>query len=333
MCDLFTSHVIKFGTSDDNTDAFWERFKITLKSEMSARNLLNQPTAFLNYKFLRSWDDPDDFDYLATECYVIAVLKPMDQLKALLNHNPSVAGAVRRNIKHFLIDRQRKGNPTGRKLFKNVETILTEAISRGDLTVQGASRGKLRNGTVLRLIPGDTRAPISNVDLERLIDNSEVWVQVIRTICGPASKAEQPLLDGLGEIRDGGVSAVRLGDLIAVIKKRADANLRPLHGSDETHEFAAVIRTILPDTRYEEDEHQNERIRRIRERIGRLDRGPKVKERILLVFDRLVALNASNGEIVWEDVYTAIGISKSTFWEYIHVVRSVVKEIEDEECD
>ena len=299
---------------------------------MSGRNVFYQPPVFLGeeYAGYSSWRDSDGFDDLAKDCYMTAVLKRIDQLKALLGQRPSVAGAIRQNMKFFLIDCQRKANRTGYKLFKNVEKIVQEAIDDGQLSAGVADGGKLRNGTVLQLGAGGTFDPVTRADLERLVDSSEVWLHVVRTIAGPEADA-RALLDAIKAFPGNGVAAVRLGDLIAVLRERVEAAEHFPVGSAASQNSDGIIRTILPDARYEEEESRRDRIRRIREKIDRLDRGADVKKRMLLLFDRLVTLNNGGGEIVWEKVFTEVGIKKSTFWEYINVLRTIVKQIENEE--
>ncbi len=192
MCDTFTRHVRDFGTPADNFDEFWARFRVVLRSEMSGRNVWHQPPAFLGeeYAGYTNWQDSVGFDDLAKDCYITAVLKRIDLLKGLLDHRASVAGAIRQNMKFFLIDCQRKANRTGYKLFKNVEKILLEAIDDNLVSTSVPGRGKLRNGTVLQLGAGGGSEPVPRVDLERLIDSSEAWIHVVRTIAGPEGDAQ-----------------------------------------------------------------------------------------------------------------------------------------------
>jgi len=329
MRDIFTRHVWDLGTSNDRFDEFWKRFLHDLWSEMRNRHLIDSDPSFLGpeYDEYATWHDPVALHELATDCYIAAVLRRIGALRVLLQHSPSVAGAVRKNIKYFLIDRQRQANRTGYKLFKNVKKILQEAIEQSRLTVPGSDGGKLRKERVLQL---DTKAgldPIPRADLESLIDSSELWGHVVRVVTGPEDDARQPLLDALDELRASGVGALRLGDLLAALRERVQKADRSL--GREAESGAGIIRTILADSRYEEDENRRERIEQIFAAIDRLERRDQVRVRIKRLFERLITLDEGQEEVEWERTYTELGISKSTFWEYINILRSIVKEIED----
>ncbi len=124
---------------------------------------------------------------------------------------------------------------------------------------------------------------------------------------------------------------MRLGELIAALRERVEAAEHFPGGIEGPQRFDGIIRTILPESRYEQEEGRKDRIRRIREKIERLDRGADVRKRMLELFDRLVVLEDGGGEIVWENEFTLVGIKKSTFWEYINVLRTIVKQIESED--
>ena len=219
---------------------------------------------------------------------------------------------------------------TGYKIFKHIEKIVSEGIAAGELSIQGAGPDKLRNKTLLSLVKGDPGEPVAPGELESLIDNSDAWSEVIRSIMESESDARQPFLEGLRSLRGIGVASVRLGDLVAVLKKRAEGPLHPGAASELARDGAGVIRTIQPDARYEQDEFRANRIDRIRQKMRSLPHGPRVQERMRKVFERLIVLDQTASQPVWEDVYTTEGISKSTFWEYIRELRLIVKEIEDE---
>ena len=223
MPDVFTRHVRDLGTPKDRFEKFWKQFLRDLESEMRSRRLFNAAPPFLGaeYDEYVTWHDPVAFEALATDCYMAAVLKRVKPLRDMLQQSSSVAGAVRKNIKYFLIDRQRKANPMGYKLFKNVEGILQEEIDQGRLAIQGTGDGKLRNETILLLDSEARPGSGPRCGPRRLLDSSELWSDVVRVVAGPEDDARKPLVDALSELRAAGVGVLRLGDLLVALRGSA----------------------------------------------------------------------------------------------------------------
>jgi hypothetical protein len=333
LCDVFTRHVRDYGTSDDHFEEFWARFVMTLRSELHTRRLIGHSPKFLGYDVIGSWNDAAVFDELATDCYIAAVLARMEALKPLLLERSSVGGAVRNNMRLFLINCQRDANPTGYKIYKNIEAIMNEAVATGEMRIAGVNRGKFGNDALLCLADGPPAPPIVRTELEKRIDNSQAWSKAIRSITGSENAARQPFLEALRSLRDEGIGAVRVGELVNALKERVEELEHPGFGNDLAWDVWGFIRTIQPDSRYEDEESRARRNDRIREKIRCLRHGPRVHERIRKIFERLLVLDLSTGKPNWEEVYKAEGISKTTFWEYISELRSIIKEIDGESCD
>jgi hypothetical protein len=334
MSDVFTHHVRHHGTPGDAFAEFWPQFKTSLRSAMRERNLLYQRPSYLGKEFAdyQTWRDPGAFKDLADLCYLEAVLLKRGPLQTLLQRSPSVAGAVVTNIHYFLIDRQRKANPAGYRLFTKVVTVLEEAIQQGRFRAQGLVGGKLRNETLLHLAPESAPAPepIGPGELERLIDDSAVCGQAVRALTGSVNEARQPLLDALDDLRARGAGTLRLGNLLDALRDRVCLFDSVGPGGNEHEALAGIVRTILPDRRYEEDENFQERIKRLRAEIDRRKGSASVKEKKTRLLDRLAALVESPENLAWANVYQELGISKSTFWEYIKDLVALALEIDDE---
>ena len=329
MSDIYTRHVRGLGSAEDHFDEFWTRFLQDIRSELKNRHLLDSTPSFLGpqYDEYKTWRDPAAMNALAADCYMDAVLRRLKDLRALLNHSPSIGGAVRTNMRFFLIDRQRKANPTGYKIFKNIEKIIQAAIDQGRLTVHRRRGGKLRNETMIQLDSKTGMEPVSFADLERHVEGSELWGQILHGITGPKHRATHPVFDSLEELRARGVGIFRLRDLLAALRKRVRSADRL--GGEKVESFSEFVRTILAKPRYEENEDRENRVEQIIAAIGRLKRRDQVKAKIKRLFERLIQLDEGQEKVVWERTYTELRISRSTFWEYIGVLRSIVKEIED----
>jgi hypothetical protein len=109
----FTDHVLTFEAAMGEPDpaAFeraWLKLGDLLRRELSERCLWRQSPRALGVLSADHWCQAEAFQELLTDLYVAAILMPLNGLEALARVSGTVEGAVERNLRSFLSQRQRR---------------------------------------------------------------------------------------------------------------------------------------------------------------------------------------------------------------------------------
>lgn len=169
MSLVFTELVRK---SEDPSDAelfnaAWRDLGGLLRLELRRRGLWKCPPSYLGIFGWTGWDsliegrppgedlellDEGPLAELTAECFTFVFVDRLAALKAQLLVKPNIEGLVLLNVRHFLLERQRRHDPLGYRVFEMLLQAVREAISRGELYVL-AGDPAVRNETVLGFIP------------------------------------------------------------------------------------------------------------------------------------------------------------------------------------
>lgn len=131
--------------------AVWEALRSSLRGELRRRGLWRSPPAWLGVHGVDGWDD-DALEELTAEAYAFVFVDRLRSLRAQLAAHENVEGLVFLNLRHFLLERQRRHDPLGYRVFEVVQSAVRAAVAGGDLQVLAGDPG-VRNETVLGARP------------------------------------------------------------------------------------------------------------------------------------------------------------------------------------
>lgn len=106
-----------------------------LRRQMRWRGIWNLPPERLGVIGYRNWSEPGALEELRVDAYQEAILGRFRGLRAQLAVKPQVEGLVATNVKWFLRDLQRRGDPLGYRAWEVVYNAVERAIEGGTFLV------------------------------------------------------------------------------------------------------------------------------------------------------------------------------------------------------
>ena len=142
---VFSQHVQSLldGTFD-NDPAIVSHLKREVQRQLRKIGQWNLSPSYLGFDG-ESWESSDALDELTQEVYIHCIQKRLTKLGEHLSVTGSCEGSVRKKISWFLQDRQEKGNPIARRVYRNVRSASESLIERGK--ADSTCRGKLTANT------------------------------------------------------------------------------------------------------------------------------------------------------------------------------------------
>jgi hypothetical protein len=336
MCTTFTEHVLDFGPNCDPAGCVLPRLEQLLRQRMRRKNLLTAPPAYLGYG-VPSWDATGAFEDVAGDCYAFAILDRLQGLRNQLRVRPNIDGLIVRNVDSFLLERQRRNDPVGYAVFGNVERAASELAAVGELAVEEAVDGRLHGSSLLRLDPSAPAAgPADTARTRETLIHAPGWAEVLPELVSTTEQGQEWIAGFLRRLRAAGVAAVRVGDLVSVLSEQARGDWIARHavhegelGFEGDNDFGEVVRLVWPDARAV-DRDQWEMLKRVvPERIGRLDRQQRVRDRLAEEFRELVRLIESGGPSPpsQADLVRRLGLARETVSTDFRLLRDLLAEI------
>lgn len=237
MTTAFTEYLLSLDDSGrpPNTESFdvlLGHLRRHLVREMRRKNLWLAPPSYLGIPH-PSWTS-DALEELTTDLYVFIFVERRESLLGLLESHlrnvegGGVEGAVIRNIRHFLFERQRQADPIGYRVFNRLSEALRNLV-RMEILFIVAGDTRIRNSTLLRFC-GETslRDPAAPEFLEV---RARAWNDdLLPELLSAQGKAVSEVIDNLIEmiltLRQEGVATFRFGDLIKPLKSDAEQRWR-----------------------------------------------------------------------------------------------------------
>ncbi len=311
-----------------------------VRSRLEALGMIAQPPRYFGYPEFDSWDraldlregptDPvlDAFDY--------AITSRLDALTDQIEGGgaANVDGFVLLNVHHFLYERQRAQDPFGHAVFENLEGALLHLRDAGIVTFDGLVRGKVRNPTVLRLVPSTAR-PATRDEIEVALDAEPEFARLSPQLGHTNVKAQVVLADLLQGLGRAGLAACSFRDLVDALKQRVHgvwvSRNRPT--DDEVMPQPAgttgspeLIRIIRPDTRYPDEEGYEAFLQRVREGIARLPQR-RTRRGVTRLFEEVLRHREVDEELPpIDELARRLGIARSTAHEHLQKLRAVLRE-------
>ena len=296
MAWIFTEHVRQFRADSDAAERVLPELERLLKQRMRRKNLLSAPPSYLGYSGVSSWDQAGVFEDIRSDCYLFAILLRLKGLRNQLLVRTNIEGLIVRNVDHFLLERQRKHDPIGYAVYGNVEGAVHNATEVGRLVVDGMTDGRLPSSSILRLDP--LRPDAAVVDPERVREGlAQVldWVEALPSLISVTEEGQEWVTAFLDRLKGMEISAVRCGDLVAVLAAQAREDRASRHVVPDQVATLPGGRGLRPpgpyglaDQGFEDRDRWEALKRQVADRIVGLDRQQRVLERLTAVFDVLV---------------------------------------------
>ena len=182
MNDQFFSEHIRSRLDDtfDNDPAILTHIKRELRRQLKKMGQWNLSPSYLAFDG-ESWESSDALDELANEVYIHCIEKRLKKLGEHLSVTGTCEGSVRKKISWFLQDRQEKGDPISRRVFRNIRAASESLIERA--RAESTPTGILRACTIMlaagQSVPNSAEElmaslaePLSDGDFTRLVSRN-----------------------------------------------------------------------------------------------------------------------------------------------------------------
>jgi hypothetical protein len=352
MDSVLTNHVRDFGNSSDPAEQVLPALQRLLRRHMRRRNLLAASPGVVGCRDVRDWSAPGAFEDIVADCYLFAILKRLTALQEQLKVKPNVDGLISRNVASFLRARQKRHDPIGYAVFGNVEGAILEA---GTAALDNRGRKNLHCESVIRLQGDDRNLPAAAIELlNQAVKESVGWDKALPYLTETTEEGRQWVLGFLGQLKASGVAAVRCGDLVNALARRARAEWMGRHGdpaaefgSEESADLDAaltpcpssggkkersVVRMVWPDEGLDTREHWEWLKRQVPQRIARIKRQPRVRKRLAMVFEALVQAVEEGGREppTQADLMQRTGLARATLCRDFRSLREIILEFDPE---
>jgi hypothetical protein len=153
---FFSRHVQSLldGTFD-NDPAILIHLKREIRRQLTKIGQWNLSPSYLGFDG-DSWENSEALDELSQEVYIHCIQKRLKKLAEHLSVTGSCEGSVRKKISWFLQDRQEKGNPIARRVYRNLRSASESLVEQGN--AESTDRGKLTAKTIIFAIGQSVQA-------------------------------------------------------------------------------------------------------------------------------------------------------------------------------
>lgn len=282
---------------------------------MKSRNLLSSPPAYLGFFDFENWTDEALWS-LAVEAFVFSVVSRRKALAVRLRAWGNIDGLVLRNVRNFLIDRQRAADPIGRAVYQNIKDS-SEAAAASGLLVRGAPAS---SDLVQWTVPDASSAPPAP-PIEQSLKDYPDNIQLFRDITSSSQagrRAARVLLEYLGSI---GTRAVPLGGLARLVAQRS----RSLNTEMDANDPATVALLWAPHPGMQKLDFLD-LITTTKRGIDEGGYSSVVQNDLHNILDLLVAgVHADEDRFLSRDIREALGMPSSTLSDRMKLLRSIVE--------
>ena len=147
---LFTAYVRHLAAGGEPErelfDRVWRALAGALRAELRRRGLWTAPPSFLGVDGYANWGEEGALDELTAGAYQFTFVLRLRALMAQSRLLDNVDGLVFRNLRNFVHERQRDGDPLGYQAWETVHAAVEQALAEGLLFVVGeAADGTVRD--------------------------------------------------------------------------------------------------------------------------------------------------------------------------------------------
>ncbi len=301
----------------DNTQGVLSHLHRVVRRHLKKIGQWNLPPKYLDYDG-ESWERSEAMDDLVQDVYLSCILKRLTKLGEQLEKSGTCEGSVHWKVGKFLSDRQEKGNPIARRVFRNVRNASESLVDSGKANCSCGER--LRGKSILLAIGQQTAETAGNLEShfsEHLGDSD--FIKSVHREC-PASWR---LIESTVEYRfSQGLTGYKLGDLAQLL---GNACKRPgMVSATETDdgdggksilEIVAETRTTQNQQRYLAGEELAPWIAKLTKHAENNISKPRIRARVLkslATVSELIEEGQDVRELSVRKLAERLGMSRST---------------------
>lgn len=326
----FKDYVLKDSPTADDVVAVLDPLGRLLRQEMCRRGICRQRPSNWGYAG-HSWREVETFNDLLSDCFASVFDgeegKRLARLRQRAQHQPSIGGTVRTAVRNFLNEQERKKDPVGHAVFKNIQAAVAEALRGGQMRVVNGKPGNatVTNRTVVVSASGGGCTKAHPTDLRAAING---WADGA-SLCGGMAKRShrglQAAAQVLSRLSEARLDSWRVGDLVDALKQALPRR--------EDGAFLELVSTVPgrepPPTRPVEDEDVVElKSGRTQAAIEGLSCQRKVKDRLLRLWAFMINWYREDGSFPKQAVVVeALGLTRQRVSESYALLRPLLAEI------
>jgi len=319
---VFSDHVRDLlAQRHDNTQDVLTHLHRVIRRHLKKIGQWSLPPKYLGYDG-ESWEQPDAMDDLVQDAYLSCILKRLTKLGEQVEKTGTCEGSVHWKLKWFLSDRQEKGNPIARRVFRNVRSASESLVESG--RAECACDDRLTSKSIILAAGQDT--PETAGHLEEYFAENLSEPDFVKTIHRENPGSWQMIADAVENRFDTGMRGYKVGDLTKLF---GDACKRPgmVSADDETGSgdgeksilgFLVETRTSQKQQRYLTDEELEPWIANLTEHAEANIRNARIRKRTLDTLAAVADLIREGNEVremSLRKLADQLGISKSTLAE------------------
>lgn len=292
---VFSDHVRELhqGTFE-NEQAILKHLHAVVRRRLKAIGQWNLPPKYLGYDG-ESWEQSGAMDDLVQDAYLACVLKRLPKLTEQVEKTGTCEGSVHWKLKWFLSDRQERGNPIARRVFRNVrcasESLIESGLADCSCSVRLTSKS-------IVLAVGQDAAETAD-DLEDYFAGNLGETDFVKTIHRESPGSWETIADAIAKCFEAGMSGYKIGDLAKLL---GDACKRPgmVSADDATSgsDGEKSILAFLEETRTAENERRYLANEAIEPWIASLSQYVKVNIRNARIQKRVLKTLAAVAELI-----------------------------------
>ncbi|MCP4658997.1 MAG: hypothetical protein GY856_26595 [bacterium] len=271
-----------------------------------------------------SWCD-DALAELAHDAYVHSFIRRLRGLQNQRLSGVDVRGLVLRNLRNFLTERQKESDPIGYLVFEQTCKAARQAIEASVVAIINAppaetDRGDVDSATLLGF--GSGLAPVvSEEQLAEIVPSwsDDLFPDLLTARTTAVRDAIGKLARHIADLRDAGIEAFRVGDLVGALKRdlrrRWEATVAEGLGEPGVEDLdseSSLVPTMIGWLNDEigEDRSYTQVVRCVSQRIANLD-NTEVREQLWQVWQ--FVRSCAVGEVPrlsWTKIAQELGISR-----------------------
>jgi hypothetical protein len=286
------------------SEQFLANFANALCNRMRRHGLSNKPE-YICYPY-PSWRKRGVFDALLVDSIDYAIAKKITRLCSALKKHDNIDPLVYKNIKFFLLARQRHCDPIGYAVAKNAQVAVQQAVQLGVFTAQKLNnRGKVHNETILTVSANGSSEDTLKTALVKL----EKWGEIQLKLVEMRKPVQAELCQVICQLAEqGNITSFKFGDLAKIMKDEVrsawhnsnviledeDLGIDAPEDSDDLdniiQQLDNIVKIIKFDTRYEQWQSWKALIKQINDDIDNMECLDKIRQRIFEEFQVIVNL-------------------------------------------
>jgi len=335
MSTVFTDHIRALDADQEFDGSIRDAFRAALQAELRKRGILGLSPQLLGYVG-SNWTGDDPMDDLVHDCYLFAIVQRLRGLKNQLKMRDSIDGYVRLNIRNFVGERQRQADPVGYSIFQNLKAALIELGQDSAVRICCAGDDeRIDSSTVVRRSNCDGSLATDD-ELRNAITSSHVNFEGITRLVRVEQNLQQTLAKVISQIVSEAVPAFEVSSIVRVLRQIIEdsgfsVSTNASNISDTgAAKFWSQIRTVSPDSSYEDLENVGNTVQQLNQAIDTLPRSLAVRNRLKQILQFLAqAVQEDDGvkKGTNAEIGDGLGIARSTLHDDMRVLRELADRI------